>query len=223
MILARRQFVRGLAPTILLTRLAQAKPALDGRLRNRLELWANFASKTRTLIARYVVVRESALLYEPLSNGGTLAFLAPDRLVLRDDGTSGSMTLIEPMRVEIRSLAPISAPGWPAVSQGRNAATDWLGTRLLALFGAPDPDLLLRDSRPHVPRGRGYRLELLPPRNSSIRKTLRGLTIRLDPVQGAILELVIAQAQGDRIRFEFGDLRQNVSASELEGYFRVDT
>ena len=233
MIAPRRKVLRGIgalmaataAPALISSRsavaMAPAMDGTDGRVRNRLELWENYASKTTTLVSRYVVVRQSALLREPLSNGGTLAFHRPDRLVFRDDGAQGSMTLVTggSARVVYLSAAGPAAPRSPG--RATDAAASWLCARLLALLGGPDRSALLHESRVHVPKGAGYRLELLPQRDSQVRKSLRAVTVQLDPVQGAIAAIAVAEAQGDQIRFELADVRQNVPTEELEVFFRL--
>ena len=56
---------------------------------------------------------------------------------------------------------------------------------------------------------------MLPPRNSQIRKVLRSLSVHLDAVAGAVTELLIAEAQGDRLRLQIADHRQNVPDEDV--------
>ena len=60
-------------------------------------------------------------------------------------------------------------------------AARWLGDRMLGLFRPGDADALLADARVNVPRGKGYRIELLPPRGSAARQVIRSITVHLDP------------------------------------------
>jgi hypothetical protein len=103
----------------------------------------------------------------------------------------------------------------------RLPAAAWLSDRLIALFAPGDGAAIVADSRVEVPRGGartggGYRLDVLPPRNSQIRKVLRSVTVHLDAVAGAVTEIAIAEAQGDRLRLQIADHRQNVPDEDVE-------
>lgn len=201
----------GLA-TGLLPLLAAGDEIEDKRLNNRLELWANYAKRTRNLVVRLTTTRDSSLLVDPLVATGTLIFAAPARLVLRDDGLAGSTTIIEPTGLQIvpnRADAPRTPIDRHAV-----AAAGWLGDRLLATFAPGEGAELVADSRTDVPRG-GHRLDLLPPRDSAIRKLVRSLSLHFDAVTGAVLEILIAEVQGDRVRMQLADHRQNVPDEDL--------
>lgn len=192
---------------------AHAGELEDKRLANRLELWANFAKRTRNLVVRTTTTRETSLLREPLVATGTLVFAAPDTLVLRDDGLAGSSTIVDargPRIVPNRTSAaiivvdPVTAP-----------AGAWLAERLRATFAPGDGQKLVADSRAEVPRG-GHRLDLLPPQDSEIRKQLRSVSLHFDAVTGAVIEIIIAEVQGDRVRIQLADHRQNVPDADLE-------
>jgi hypothetical protein len=215
----RRSFAHGLAVLFAVApRVAFAESAdedaEDKRLRNRLELWHNFASRTRTLLVRLSTTRETSLLEAPLVTSGTLVFRAPDLLVLRDDGLQGSTTRIEGERVEVT----VNAPGAPAIVVDRAAqpAAAWLADRLRGLFAPGDAGALVAGCRTYVPKGKGYRLELLPPRGSEIRKLVRSVTVHLDPVAGAVTEVLVAEAAGDRIRMQLSDHRQNLPDADID-------
>jgi hypothetical protein len=188
--------------------------AEDKRLRNRLELWHNFASRTQNLVARSTTTRETSLLEAPLVASGTLVFRAPDLLVLRDDGLQGSTTRIEGERVEIL----VNTPGVPAtvIDRASQPAAAWLADRLRALFAPGDASALVAGCRTSVPKGKGYRLELLPPRGSEIRKLLRSVTVHLDAVAGAVTEILVAEAAGDRMRIQLADHRQNLPDADID-------
>lgn len=192
------------------------------RLQNRLELWESYAKRTENLMARYVCTRNSSLLLEPLVTTGTLAFVAPATLVLRDDGPTGSTTRIDGDAISIRPNQTTLPPG-PDVDATTLPAAAWLRARLLSLFAPGPGSELLAGIRHYVPKGRGYRLELLPQRGSVERKVLRAVAIRLDPVGGAVLEIEIQEAQGDRVRLRLSDHRQNVAEHELAQVLAPDT
>jgi hypothetical protein len=197
---------------------AHAGPPTDveaRRLANRLELWGTFARRTESLVARYNGRRESSLLFEPLVSSGAMAFVAPATLVFRDDGLTGSNTRLEGGDVSIRPNEG-SVPQGPAIRPSELPALGWLRDRLLALFNPGDGSALTADSRVLVPRSRKPRLQLLPPLDSVERKLVRSLTITFDPVGGAVLEIDLQEAQGDRFRLSLADHRQNPSESELE-------
>jgi hypothetical protein len=192
---------------------ARGEDAQDKRLQNRLELWANYANRTKNLLVRSTSTRETSLLQAPLVVTGQLIFQAPSLLVLRDDGLSGSTTVFDAGTMTI--LANQShGRATTALSRDRLPAAAWLADRLVALFAPGDGAAVIADSRVEVPKG-GYRLEVLPPRNSQVRKVLRSLSVHLDAVAGAITELVIAEAQGDRLRLQLADHRQNVPDEDI--------
>ncbi len=221
MTLLRRELLVG-AATLLATPLARAAPsaAQAKLLENRTELWANYAKRTKNLMARLVTTRETSLLDEPLVVTGTLVFVEPSTLVLRDDGLTGSTTLIDAERV---AAVPnqTELPRGPALDPDKVPAARWLGDRLLALFAPGEPEALVADARVNVPKGKGYRIELLPPRGSAARQVIRSVTIHLDPVAGAVTQVLVAEAQGDRLRLEISDHRQNVDEADVERVVRA--
>lgn len=187
------------------------------RLDNRLELWANFSRRTEVLTARYTTTRYSSLLAEPLVAIGTLGFVAPDRLIMVDDGTDGSTTRIHGERI---SIALAQDPETQAPIDGsRHLAAAWLAARLVRAFAPGQGPELVAGCRYHIPRTRAYKLELLPARGSAVRKTLRSVTLMFDPVGGAVTELEIHESQGDRVHIGLRDHRQNVPREELARLF----
>lgn len=205
-------------PALALPRLALAEPSPQERkLANRLELWSNYARRTTNLMARLSTRRETSLLEEPLLSTGTLAFRAPDLLVLREDGRQGATTHIEGDALRIvlnaRGLADPDA-----IDATRRPAARWLALRLVRLFAPGDGTALLEDTRPHVPKGRGYRLELLPPRGSATRRRIRSVTAHLDPVAGSVSRIEIAEAQGDLVTMALSDHRQNLPEEDIAAF-----
>jgi hypothetical protein len=186
----------------------------DRKLQNRLELWRNFAMRTNNLLARITMTRETSLLETPLQATGTLAFSAPSTLVLRDDGLTGSTTRIEGTEVLLRLNR--ADPGQRSGFGRQTPASSWVADRLVRMFAPGAEQDLVVGARTNVPRGRGYRLELMPPRGSLIRKAVRTIMITLDPVAGAVIEIAIAEAQGDRVLLRLTDHRQNVPAEDIE-------
>jgi hypothetical protein len=219
----RRTFSRTLLHTLagvgLGSRRAWAAPTQleEKRLQNRLALWHNYAARTKTLLARVTTTRETSLLESPLVVTGTLAFSAPATLVTRDDGLGGSTTRFDAEGVRVTLNR--TEGGREAVSAMSHApAAAWVGDRLVRMFAPGDERDLVDGARFHIPRGRGYRLELMPPRGSVIRKVVRSITITLDPVAGAINEIAIAEAQGDRVHLRITDHRQNVPAEDIASF-----
>jgi hypothetical protein len=213
----RRAFVQivtgiGLCPTW-----ARAAPSEleEKRLQNRLELWHNYAARTRNLLARVTTTRTTSLLDAPLVVTGTLAFSAPATLVLRDDGLGGSTTRIDGQDLRL-TLNRADAGRDSLGGQRSPPAASWVADRLVRMFAPGAEQDLVMGARTHVPHGRGYRLELMPPRGSLIRKTVRSMTVTLDPVAGAVVEIAIAEAQGDRVHLRLTDHRQNVSDEDIE-------
>jgi hypothetical protein len=203
----------GLAP-----RLAAAEPSAQDRKRaNRLELWGSYARRTRNLMARLSTRRDTSLLEEPLLSTGTLVFRAPQLLVFRDDGRQGSTTLVDgdKIRVFLNGLGQDDPSN--AVADSRPAA-QWLAGRLVHLFAPGDGTALLENTRPHVPKGRGYRLELMPPRGSAARRQLRSISVQFDPVAGAITQITVAEAQGDRVVMGLHDHRQNLPEEDIDSF-----
>ena len=206
------------------TVLVASRPAIAGperadirerRLQNRLELWESYASRTENLIARYTTTRHSSLLHQSLVATGTLAFAAPDRLTLEDDGGSGSTTRIQGTRISVQPNQS-TLPRGPEIDGVALPAADWLRVRWLKMFAPGTGKELVAGCRIHMPKRRGYVLELLPQRGSLVRKVLRGVSLRLDPVGGAVIEIEIMEAQGDRVHMALADHRQNVPIEELE-------
>jgi hypothetical protein len=184
------------------------------RLQNRLDLWENYTRRTKNLVARYTSTRRSSLLQEPLVSTGVLVFESPATLVFRDDGSTGSTTRIEGSSMSVRPNQSTLPPG-PEIDGARLPAAAWLASHLVKLFAPGKSADLIAACRTHVPRGRGYTLELLPQRGSEVRRVLRALGMRLDPVGGAVIEIEIQEAQGDRFRIQLADHRQNVPHEEL--------
>jgi hypothetical protein len=215
----RRGLIVGAAAALLAPALrtgAAPSAAQAKRLENRTDLWANYAKRTRNLMARLTTTRETSLLDQPLVVTGALVFRASSKtLVLRDDGLTGSTTVVEPDRVVVVPNQS-ELPRGPALDPDRMAAARWLGDRLLGLFTPGEPDALLADARVNVPKGKGYRIELLPPRGSAARQVIRSITIHLDPVAGAVTHALIAEAQGDRLLLQITDHRQNVDDADVD-------
>ena len=210
----RRAVLIGGAGAVL-SGLAVAAPGVnERRLTNRLELWHEYAKRTENLLARVATERETSLLEEPIVATGSLLFIAPGTLVLRDDSIDGSTTVIDASGTKILPNREGLPPG-PTATTGSQPAADWLAARLVRLFAPSDPQALIEDCRAAVPKGRGYRLDLLPPRGSAIRRVLRSVTITLDPAAGAITRIAIAEAQGDRVTLGLSDHRQNLEAQDL--------
>jgi hypothetical protein len=193
---------------------APASDVQDRRLLNRLELWANYAGRTQNLVARYTLIRRSSLLNEPLTITGTLVFIAPDRLVFRDDGMTGSTTELSAGLMTIVASQADSADKLQ-LSAATHPAAQWLGQRLVRTFAPADGAALIAGCRTHVPKGRGYKLDLMPPRGSAVRKALRTVTLTLDPVAGAVTGIHISEAQGDVVVISLTDHRQNVDEGAL--------
>ncbi len=194
--------------------------AADQRLlQNRLELWSNYARRTKNVMARLITTRETSLLDEPLVTQGSLVFDAPTTLLMRDDGLVGSSTLIEGESVTVRPNQPsLAAP--PPVEPALREAQRWLSSLLLRLFAPPPKEeggerTLIEGLRVDVPR-RSFRLELMPARGSIVRKTFRSVTVHLDPVVGTVTQIILAQTQGDRLRLQLTDHRQNVEQADVD-------
>ncbi|MFO0635581.1 MAG: hypothetical protein U0168_22285 [Nannocystaceae bacterium] len=188
----------------------------DKRLQNRLELWANYAKRTRNLMARVTTTRETSLLREPLITTGQLLFRAPSTFVLRDDGLAGATTIVDGDELAIvPNGATTGAVARGVIRRGEAPAAAWLADHLRAAFAPGDGAALVADCRTDVPRS-GYRLDLLPPRNSIIRRAIRSVTLHLDPVAGAVTEILVAEAQGDRVRMQIADHRQNLPDEEID-------
>ncbi len=191
-----------------------APPAGDRKLAARLELWAAFARKSSNLLARYTSTRTSPLLREPLIGSGSLAFVAPATLVMRDDGATGSTTRIEPGRIAIEPNDP-SLPRRALPKRSESSALRWLADHLIASFAPGDGAALTADARVEIPRGRTPRLTLMPPRDSAARAVIRSVTLTLDQVGGAVLRLEIAESDGGSFALGLADHRQGVEAELL--------
>jgi hypothetical protein len=154
------------------------------------------------------------LLYEPLVRTGSLAFAVPDTLTLKDDGLTGSTTRMRAGEVSIRPNESSVPPG-PEIDPAALPGMAWLRDRMVALFAPGDASTLVAQSRTRVPKSRTPRLELLPITGSAVRKLLRSLTITFDPVGGAVIKIVISEAQGDIVELKLSDHRQNIDGEEL--------
>lgn len=188
-------------------------------LQNRLELWANYARRTKNMMARLITTRETSLLDEPLVSQGSLVFDAPSTLLMRDDGLAGSSTLIQGDTVTVRPTQPTLEPP-PPIEPALREAERWLAGLLLRLFSPPPAEeggqrVLVEGLRYDVPR-RSFRLELMPARGSIVRKTFRSVTVHLDPVVGTVTQVLLAQTQGDRLRMQLTDHRQNVDQADID-------
>jgi hypothetical protein len=225
----RRTLLLGLPllamPMLLRPRPAGSAPAdPDGpspqerKLANRLELWSGYARRTRNLMTRLSTRRETSLLEEPLETTGTLLFRAAGPLlVLRDDGRQGSTTIVD--GDEIRIVLNGAGRADPdAVVADQRPAAQWLARRLVHMFAPGDGTELVEGSRTHVPKGHGHRLELMPPIGSTTRRQIRSVSMQLDPVVGTITQIVIAEAQGDRMVLGISDHRQNLPDEDVEAF-----
>jgi hypothetical protein len=212
-VIRRRSFVVAAVATAALGQRVHAAED-DARLSKRLELWGTYASRTDNLVARVLTERRSALLQTPLVRAGTLLFRGPDALLLSDDDTGGSTTLVQRDQIAIRPRAA-HLQARAIAPQRVRPELRWLAHHLLALFGADGPEALLRDSRGRA-GNEAHRFELRPPRGTRARKATRSVAVKLDPVGGAILRLEIAEAQGDEISLALSDHRQNLPAEELD-------
>jgi hypothetical protein len=203
-------------------------PTLDPeqrRLAARLELHRSYAKRTTNLLARYTSERASSLLQAPLVNSGQLAFVAGDRLVLRDDGATGSTTILHAdlARIELQPNDPSLPTRSPLGHDGGPPpALRWLAAHLLACFAPPpatsdplDGGPLLADARSEAPKGAIPRLVILPKRGSPVRLVLRSVTLTLDPVGGGIQRIVIAEADGGEFRLGIVEPQQNVEPEAL--------
>ena len=213
---------RGMLTTGALTSLAlgaglvEAAPAVsERRLSNRLELWSTFARNSSNLLARYTSTRTSPLLREALVGSGELAFIAPASLVMRDDDPTGSRTRIDPRTIEIIPNDP-SLPRRDLPARANAPALRWLAAHLVACFAPGDGAALVADARVEVPRGRARRLQVLPPRDSAARGVIRGLTLTLDQVGGAVVRIQIDESDGGSFVFALADHRQQVEEQLLE-------
>ncbi|KIG13497.1 hypothetical protein DB30_08009 [Enhygromyxa salina] len=195
----------------LATRAAPAEPVSrdQRRLDNRLELWGAFARKSQNLVARYTSTRSSPLLLEDLVGSGSLAYVSPTTLVMRDDGATGSTTRIEPSGVAIVPNDP-SLPQRPMPKPANAPALRWLADRLVASFAPGDGSALIANARVEVPKGSTPRLSLLPPRDSVARTLIRSVTLTLDQVGGAVIRVEVAESDGGKFILQISDHRQNV-------------
>jgi hypothetical protein len=228
-----------LVPALLRSRTAGSAPAAPGeggeltpeerKLANRLELWSSYAKRTQNLLARLSTRRETSLLTEPLEATGTLLFRAPSLLVLRDDGRHGSTTIVDGDEIRI-VLNHRDSRGHDSRGAGRadptavvadhRPAAQWLARRLLHMFAPGDGTALVEGSRTHVPKGHGHRLELMPPIGSTTRRQVRSVSMHLDPVVGAVTQIVVAEAQGDRVLLGLSDHRQNLPDEDIDAVLR---
>jgi hypothetical protein len=214
-------------PALLRSRPAESapegSPAPEGpspqerKLANRLELWSGYARRTQSLMCRLSTRRETSLLEEPLETTGTLLFRAPRLLVLRDDGRQGSTTIVDGDEIRI-VLNGVGRADPSAVVADQRPGAQWLAHRLVHMFAPGDGTALVEGSRTHVPKGHGHRLELMPPIGSTTRRQLRSVSIQLDAVVGTITQIVIAEAQGDRVILGLSDHRQNLPEEDLDAF-----
>lgn len=186
-----------------------AAPAGDKRLSNRLELWSTFARGSTNLLAHYTSTRTSPLLREALVGSGELAFIAPGTLVLRDGDATGSTTRIDPRTIEVSPNDP-SLPQRALPTRANAPALRWLAARLVACFAPGDGSALTSDARVEVPRGRARKLQLLPPRDSAARSVIRSLTLTLEQVGGAVVNIQIDESDGSSFVLALADHRQRV-------------
>ncbi len=212
----RRTVVRLAALTLLCaSRTVRAAPTrAERRLNNRLELWHQFAERNSNLRARYQLTRHTSILQHPLVATGTLVFVAPDRLVFFDDSDAGAKTQISGGKLSLTPRNTALAPGHPEVG----AAGIWLAARLVTLFAPGTPQGLIVDADVSIPRGAGMRLALNPPKDSPVRRDLRSMQIRFDPVTGAVVYIEVEEARGDRLIIGLSDHRQNVDPSTLADF-----
>ncbi|MCH9684921.1 MAG: hypothetical protein K0V04_26025 [Deltaproteobacteria bacterium] len=216
--IGRRTWLWGLPALGLSPLLARAEPSTAQRkLANRIELWSNYARRSRNLMARVSTRRETSLLEEPLLSTGTLVFREPGLVVLRDDGRQGSTTLIDGDAIRV-FLNGEGRTGPSTIVADTRPAARWMAQRLVAAFAPGDGTALVEDCRASVPKGRGYRLELLPPRGSATRRQIRSLTLHLDPVAGSITQLSIAETQGDRVVIALSDHRQDLPDEDIDAF-----
>ncbi|TPV95821.1 MAG: hypothetical protein B7733_08035 [Myxococcales bacterium FL481] len=213
--ISRRDLSSGLAAALSTLWLpGPARAEASSRLERRLELWRTFARRSDRLLARYTARRQSSMLLQPVQVSGTLGFLAPHQLTLRDDGQTGSTTVIDGEAVRIApndGALPTPAVDDPVASP----ALAWLRDRLLTLFAPGSLEGFGRGCTMRAPRGSTPRIELLPQSGSTVRKRIRRVDVTLDPVGGAIVRIQIDEAQGDTLALALSDHRQTVDLEQL--------
>lgn len=197
--------------------LGHAAPSGDAnqrRLDNRLALWSTFASKSHNLLARYSSTRTSPLLLDELVESGSLAFVEPATLVLRDDGVTGSTTRVEPGGITITPNDP-SLPQRSLPPRHDAPALRWLADHLVASFAPGEGADLTAGARVEVSRRGTPWLRLMPPRDSVARGLIRSVTLTLDQGGGAVVRVEIAESDGSTFVLRISDHRQNVEDEML--------
>lgn len=191
---------------------AAPRTAID----RRVALWRTFAEGNASLTARVTTTRHSSLFVDgaPRSLPGRMLFVAPDRLVLRDEDPTGSTTVIDGEAMSITANDPRALAG-PTLAR-RSPALAWLARHLVAAFAPGDGSALAADARLALPRG-GIALVVLPGVDSPVRRLIRSLTLTLDPDGGAVTQLELLEAQGDRWVLALRELRQGATDAELAG------
>ena len=153
------------------------------RLQNRVDLWHGYAQRTANLRARYQLTRHTSIMQHPLVATGTLVFVAPEQLVFYDDSEAGSRTEIQGQQMW---MTPRSDKLTGAAPREATDAARWLSDRFHKLFAPTTPEDFLADASISIPRGSGMRLTFLPPEGSPVRRELRTLQVRFDPVSGLL-------------------------------------
>ena len=88
---------------------------------------------------------------------------------------------------------------------------------MLDLFEPEGAKMLARRGVLRAPGTRGRpRLDLRPATSQKTLRTLLGMTVSLDPVSGAIMEIEIREARGDLLSLSLSDHRQKPSQEALE-------
>jgi len=159
-------------------------------------------------------------MQHPLVATGTLVFVAPEQLVFYDDSEAGSRTEIQGQQMW---MTPRSDKLTGAAPREATDAARWLSDRFHKLFAPTTPEDFLADASISIPRGSGMRLTFLPPEGSPVRRELRTLQVRFDPVSGAVIYISFEEARGDRVVLALSDHRQNVDPSTISEFVAPST
>lgn len=168
-------------------RIAASKP-----LRKFLALWRK-TTVDAGFTASYTSTRQSSLLMRALQQSGRVRYAPQLGLSFVDDGAHAIELHFSPSGSS--SLTSLTAGSRP---QPGGRALDWLGRRLVALFGHGRADRLLAESVIRVDR-RGHRMVLSPRPHSPLRELLRELRVTLDRNSGRVVQLRLTTRLGDEL------------------------
>jgi outer membrane lipoprotein carrier protein len=170
-----------------------------------LERIAAVQRNVRALRARFVQRRTLDLFREELVSRGVVYFKRPDRFRWEVEEPARVTMILRGDKILTRSAAADEPYAMSLPPAGREIAA--------LLTGSVESAQRLFDAR-WAPGGNGGDRLVLRPRQPSLARTIRAVTLDLGPHGEHVQRIVIEEAMGDRIDIGFSEVEINVTIAD---------